>query len=554
VDLVLRNAHVVDGTGSAAIRADVGIDGGRIAVVGYVGPGAAAEVDLDGLVLAPGFIDAHTHYDAQVLWDPDLSPSCWHGVTSVVVGNCGFGIAPTRPHDRLAIMQMLEHVEGMPFEALHAGIPWSFETFPEYLDVIEGMGTRLNVAAYVGHTPVRTYVMGDQASVRVATPEERAQMASLVRDAMEAGAIGFSTSGSPTHFGGGGAPVPSRLADYDEFLALGLAVRESGHGVIDCSPGPDLHLSEFAELAKRTGRPITWAGALTEARTPGSATAQVDASRAGPGEVWPQITCRPLTVQVSLEDPYAFNQVEAFREVLDLPVVDRAGRYADPDWRARARDQVEERWGDRLGLATVQSEAADGTIVTGPTLSELATDAGIHPLDVMVERSLAEGLTTRFRVVLINDGQDELDELLRRSDTLLALSDAGAHSAYLCDADYSTHLLADYVRERGALTLEHAIWRLSGQPAEILGLHDRGRIAPGRAADLVAFDPERITSSTPARVRDLPAGAGRIVVRSHGIQHVWVNGIAIRSDGIDRPGVRPGHVLRGKAAHARGAR
>jgi N-acyl-D-amino-acid deacylase len=546
VDVVLRNARVIDGTGRTAVAADVAISEGRITEVGTVDARPdVAEVDLDGLVLAPGFIDAHTHYDAQVLWDPDITPSCWHGVTTVVMGNCGFGVAPTRPEHRTMVLKMLENVEGMPIEALSAGVTWSFETFPEYLDAVDRIDKRLNVAAYVGHSAIRNYVLGSESNARPSTAEETDQMADLVAEAMDAGAIGFSTSGSPTHFGGDGSPVPSRLALFEEVCALVEPLGRVQRGVIASAPGPDLHVPQFAELSRRTGRPVTWAGVLTAEANPGRATEQVAASRHGPGSVWPQITCYPLTVEVSLDDPYSLNQVGAFREALGVDAADLPQLYADPAWRARAKEQVAELWGSRLALTTVQSEAPDGTAITGPTLGELGAAAGVHPLDYMLDRAIAEDLTTRFRVVLVNDGQAELDELLRGSDTLLALSDAGAHTSYLCDADFTTHLLGWYVRERAVLSLEHAVWRLTGHPASVFGLHDRGRIAPGYVADLVAFDADVVGPETPKRVSDLPGGARRMVSRSAGIEHVWVNGVPIRRGGRDVEGARPGVLIRG---------
>src|SRR5438270_2706722 len=258
MDLVLRNGSLVDGTGSPAQRVDVGIENGRIAAVGDVAANGARDVDLDGLVLAPGFVDIHTHYDAQVLWDRDLTPSCWHGVTTVVMGNCGFGIAPTRPEHRSTIARTLENVEGMSVEALEAGIPWTFESFPEYLDAVEASPTRLNVAAMIGHTPLRLYVLGDEAVERAATDEEVETMRALVIEALRAGAAGLAASKSPTHSGAGGKPVPSRLAEPAEILRIAQALQETGRGVMQATPGPGLFIDEFAALSKDLERPISW--------------------------------------------------------------------------------------------------------------------------------------------------------------------------------------------------------------------------------------------------------------------------------------------------------
>src|SRR4051795_5698497 len=337
MDIVLRGAKVIDGTGAAARSADVGIEDGRIAAVGDVAANGARTVDLDGLVLAPGFVDIHTHYDAQVLWDRDLTPSCWHGVTTVVMGNCGFGIAPTRPEHRSTIARTLENVEGMSVEALEAGIPWTFESFPEYLDAVESAPTRLNVAAMIGHTPLRLYVLGDEATERPAKDEEVDRMRALVAEALAAGALGFATSKSPTHAGAEGKPVPSRLAETDELFRIADALKDHSRGVMQITPGAGLFVDEFAELTKRTGVPVSWTALLTGIGPPGTALDLLDATAKAGDNVWPQIACRPLVMQITFEDPFAFASAGAFKEVLAVPRERRADIYADPAWRERAR-------------------------------------------------------------------------------------------------------------------------------------------------------------------------------------------------------------------------
>jgi N-acyl-D-amino-acid deacylase len=353
---ILRGATVIDGTGAAARPADVVVDGGRIVEVAEPGQASAAGatvIDLDGLVLSPGFIDVHTHYDAQILWDRDLTPSCWHGVTTVLIGNCGFGIAPTRPKDRSTIARTLENVEAMSMDALTAGIPWTFETFPEYLDAVAESGLRLNAAAMIGHSPLRLYVMGDAASEREATADEVAQMRQIVAEALDAGAIGFATSKSPGHAGADGKPVPSRLASMDEIYEIADALKDRGRGIFASTAGPGFYVDQMAELSERIGRPVTWTALVSRDSSP-TAKETLDLQKTRGGEVWPQIACRPIVMQVQLSDPAPFAFTKAFTEILTVPHEARAALYRDEAWRARARADFNDnplgRW-DRVSVA-----------------------------------------------------------------------------------------------------------------------------------------------------------------------------------------------------------
>lgn len=545
MDLLLRQASVIDGSGRPARPADVAIDGDRIAAVaepGTLTPGAGTEVvDLDGLVLAPGFIDIHTHYDAQILWDGDLTPSSWHGVTSVVMGNCGFAMAPTRPEHRDVIVRTFENVEGMSMDALNAGIDWCFETFPEYLAAIDARAKRLNVGALVGHSTLRLFVMGPEE--RPATDAEVQRMQALLAEAIELGAIGFSTSRQPNHQGAFGRPVPSRFADVEEVYALTSVLGDLGRGVVEVSIGPGLFVEQFSDMAVRYGVPVTWTALVARADRPGAALRTVERGAALPGEVYPQIACRPIVMQMNLADPTPLGEVDEWKEVLALPRPQRADLYRDPSWRDRARPTTLAKWAPRWSKTDVE-ETTIHRALAGRKLDRLAEERGTTPFDLMLDLALEEGLATRFRVVMDNDGDDEIADLLADRRTLLGLSDAGAHAPQLCDACYSTHLLGHWVRERGALSLEDAVWRLTGQPHHAFRIAERGLVQEGFYADLVAFDPATVGTTPVERVHDQPGGADRLLVGSTGVEHMWVNGVATRRDGEELPGVAPGRLLR----------
>jgi N-acyl-D-aspartate/D-glutamate deacylase len=541
MDLVLRGADVVDGSGVPAQRVDVGIEGDRIVVVAPdVEAGAAVEVALDGLVLAPGFIDVHTHLDAQVLWDPDVTPCSWYGVTSVIMGNCGFGIAPIRPEDREAVMRIMESVEDMSYECLQAGINWEFETFPQYLDALERVPKRINVAAMVGHTPTRLYVLGDGADERTELAgDELAQMRAIVDEALSAGAVGFATSRFPTANGRDGKPVPSRFASADECLHLAEAVRAAGHGVFMAAWGPDLEPHDLTRIAEELDIPVTWAPFAAKFLPDLTATT---------ARVVPQMTTRPIVAQLNLRKPYFFGMLDEFKRIIESPPERRASVYADPGWRDLARPALHSsRLGRSLTKAVI-SDSPNQPALIGRRLADVADERGVDVFDAMIDVAIVDDLDTRFELTLIEVDAPFMTELLASEHCLIALGDAGAHATQLCDACQPVSFLQDWVRERKAVSLEHAIWRLARQPADLFGFHDRGRIEVGAIADLVAFDPTTVGVSGRERVFDMPAGSERLIIRAIGIEHVWVNGVAVRRDGVEVPGAHPGRLVRGGMA------
>ena len=564
-DLVIRGGTIMDGTGRPGVRGDVGIRDGRIATLGEVKGAAAQTIDAGGLVVAPGFVDIHTHYDAQVMWDRMLTISPWHGVTTVVMGNCGFGVAPTRPDHRGLIMRTLEKVEGMSLAALEAGLGerWPFETFPEYLDAVERRGTALNVAVLLGHTPLRLYVMGEEATERPATADETARMRALVREAIDAGAIGFATSKASTHIGYAGKPVPSRAAQFAEIEALAGALGEAGRGIVQATVGRELFFKEFESLARTTGRPVTWTALLAGMMGPGSHRELLEKSRALVKQglqVVPQVTCRTLNFEFQFREPFIFESMSVFKPI---SVADLSGKiriYGDPDFRRAFKESFDR---PKKGAVFAGLSWARTWISWYPpdpsleerTVAEVAAERGVDPTDLALDLGLATNLDARFRMAVFNHDEDEVAELLAEPDTVLGLSDAGAHASQLCDACFSTYLLSRWVREKQAIALPEAIRMLTSRPAEVFGITDRGRLAPGLAGDVVIFDPATVGASKLRRVHDLPAGADRLVSDASGIEAVIVNGTVIRRGGRDAvaaDGALPGALLRNGSARPTG--
>ncbi|MEX1217483.1 MAG: amidohydrolase family protein, partial [Acidimicrobiales bacterium] len=544
--IVIKNGTVIDGSGSPGFLADVLVEEGRISAIGANLQGDT-ELEASGCVVAPGFIDIHTHYDAQVFWDSGLTPSSFHGVTTVIAGNCGFSIAPTRPEHRELIARTLENVEDMDVAALRAGVPWNFTTFPEYLDAVRNLPLGLNFTAYIGHTALRLFVMGDAAYERTATDEEIARMVEVLTDALNSGAAGFATSVAPTHRGVDGKPIPSRFADRKELEALFSCVGEVGKGVVEVTPGEILPLADIYDLQLESGAPFTITALLS---TPSMSHRNfVELNRSGwqrGARVWPQVSPRPLSFAMSLAEPFTFNVNSVFAELLSGTLAEREVAYADRDWRDRARDVwstgtfMVPRW-ETFEI----SECPSAPTLEGMRIADLAAAQHCDPFDFLLDLALEqEGLMLRVRCIVANDDPDEVALLITEEHCALGLSDAGAHVGQLCDAPQATDLLGNWVRDRGVMTLEQAVYRLTKSQADLFKLIDRGEIRIGAWADIVVFDPRTVAPGPVRRIADFPAGSERLTAdQPSGVRHVLVNGTPIRLNEQQMPlGAGPGVI------------
>jgi N-acyl-D-amino-acid deacylase len=557
-DLLIRDARLIDGSGKPSRHGDLAVAGGRIVALG-TGLGPAREtIDAAGLALAPGIIDGHTHYDAQITWDPWVDPSPALGVTTVVIGNCGFTIAPCRPADRDITMRNLTHVEGMSLDALRAGIRWDFESFPDYLDMIERPGTGPNVAAFVGHSGLRTYVLGEDAARRAASEGEIAEMARLVREAMAVGAAGFATSTNETHNGENGIPMPSRLADAREMTALVTAMGASGRGVFMLTRGSVTSIAELEALAAASGRPVLIAALLHNGTNPEGVFRTLDeirAARARGRALIGQVSCCPLTMDFTLESPYLFESLVAWQPAMAAHGAALERLYADPAFRDAVKRELAETRGKRLfnsewdKLHVVETTRPEHQALEQRSLADIAAAQGKHPLDAMLDLGLAERLATQFTALLLNSDEQAVGRLIADPENHVALSDAGAHLTFFCDAGYGLHLMGHWAREVGALSLEHAVRQLTSRPAAIFGIHERGALRPGFWADLILFDPATVARGPKRRVFDLPAGAPRLTTRAEGLHGVWINGVRVAdASGLRRNGRLPGQLIRDFAA------
>ena len=535
-DLLIRGATVYDGTGAPGRVADVAVRNGRIAA-----PGPAKEtLDADGLALMPGIVDVHTHYDAQITWDAKLSPSPALGVTTAILGNCGFGIAPCPKELRETILKNLSVVEGMDVNALLTGTRWDFETFPQYLDALERIHPYANVGVLAGHSTIRSAVMGEAASSRKKpTSEELQKMQDTVREALTAGAAGFASSFSPNHSGWGGRPMPSTICEDDELRALVEPLKEAGKGVFVVAAGSKATPEYLERMAAYTGRPMFMVTVLTmyTDQDPGRAMTYyercAEALKRG-REVYIHANCQPLSFDFTLKAPYPFMALPAFERVKAAQPGELPAIYADPAFRAQFREDLKH---PKPGI--LFSGDWSKLEIDGVPLPQLA--GAQDPLDWFCERPLGQQMIAK----LFQNDDAGVAPLLKHEAGVIALSDAGAHLIYFCDAGFGLHFLAHWVRENGSFTLEEAARRLTSDPARKYRIPGRGEIRAGAWADLLLFDPLRVGLSNLRRVQDMPGGGARMVREPVGVHGVWVNGVQVH-DGRDYAALArgPGRVLR----------
>jgi N-acyl-D-aspartate/D-glutamate deacylase len=569
LDLLIRGGTIVDGSGQPRYGADVGIKDGRIVEIGKVTSVAQRVVDADGLIVAPGFIDGHTHMDAQVAWDPLGSCSCWHGVTSVVMGNCGFALAPCRPEERDWYARCLSAVEDIPTDAMAAGIDWTWETFPEYLATVERLPKAINYGMYIGHSALRMYVMGKRALSETASEDDMRRMAAAVQEALKAGALGFSSSRASTHVTPDDTPVASRIAEWEEIDRIIAAMAELDAGIFQI--GPDIasgarhraFLERLREVALRFKRPIMFGVLATRQGDDPTGwayqTKYIDDTVAAGGRMFGQGTTRSINAIFSLKSYLPFDVLPAWRAIRGLPIDEQKRRLADPGVRrdlvaAEAQMKARDKVFQGGGAATTDPRKPDyanlfamkGVDWDDPSVADLAREHGKHPVEVMIDLSLANADQVYVQP-LVNESPDDVLGILKHPRTLATFSDSGAHVCQEMGSSLQTHFLSYWVRKRGAFTLEQAVKKLTHDNAAAWELEGRGLVREGYHADLVLFEENGIRPCLPTVEKDLPGGARRLVQKAEGIQATIVNGAVAFEDG-QATGAYGGEVLKGRLA------
>ena len=568
-DLIIQNGTVIDGSGLPRFRADVGIIDGKIASIGRIrGESAQEVVDAEGHVVAPGFIDGHTHMDAQVSWDPLGTCSCWHGITSVIMGNCGFSLAPCKESEKDMVMRNLERAEDIAPEAMNAGINWTWETFPEYLDSVERLPKGINYGAYMGHSALRTYIMGERAFTEEASESDLERMKQQVREAIQAGAMGFTTSRTRNHQTPQRQPVASRLATWDEVRQLVGVMGECGAGIFEIA-GEDTgrdperiaeYQARLKALAVETGVPVTY-GMFTMRRAPDcwqSYYELADETAAAGGRMFLQVHSRSLNAVLSFETNTPFDRLPTWRRLKKMgSLAEKEAALRDPDFRRTLVEEARDQEPDGGRGTGPEARAADYDwlyVMDSPnpphrSVAEIAAAQGKDPVEVFIDLALDKGLKQFYLQPLANEDQDHALQMIKHPRSVVTFSDSGAHVSQIMDSSLQTHLLSHWVREKQEVTLEEAVRMLSFVPASQWGLNGRGLLREGMTADVVVFNPDTVAPMMPELTYDLPAGARRLKQKAAGFLATVVNGqVVLRNN--EHTGALPGQLLRGPLARA----
>ena len=538
-DLIIRNAQVFDGTGLPPVLSDVAVSNGRIAHIGSTSEAAHETIDAKGLALMPGIVDLHTHYDAQVTWDRTMSPSPALGVTTAVIGNCGFGIAPCPAPLRETMLKNLSVVEGMDLNALLTGVNWEFESFGQYMDQLRRIGPYINTAVFAGHSVIRTAVMGADGSSKVdPSPEQMQTMQSMVRDAMDHGAIGFASSFSPNHSGYGGIPMPSTIASEAELRALTSVLGEKKKGVFMMATGTRGSPDIMESIAEDTGRPAYISTVLTMYNEGNPSLGVTYYERCAQAlerghELYILTSCQPLSFDFSLTDPYVLLSHSAFDVVKSATADSLPGVYRSVEFRDAFRKNLKHPkegilfLGNWRHIEVGQTMRPENQRLEGQNIQALADQQGLDPVDVFFDLALSEDLGTHFVGKFFNNNDEGVAPSLKHPASVITLSDAGAHLSYMCDAGFGLYFLSHWVRDTGHFTLSEGIRKITSEPADRFRIPERGRLQVGLPADMLLFDPATVGISKPLPRQDLPGGGSRMIRTATGVHGVWVNGVKV---------------------------
>ena len=562
-DLLIKNGRVIDGSGRPAFHGDVGVAKGKIVELGRLSGSARQTIEADGRVVAPGFVDNHCHYDAQVVWDPLCTYSCHHGATTVIIGNCSLALAPVKPEAREKLAGMLSYVEAIPMDVLQAGVPWNWETFPQYMSAI-GQRLGVNVGTLVGHSAVRLYAMGEECSDRDATPDELETMRRVVRESLEAGALGLSITRNMNHFDVAGKRIPAACAPESELFALADVLRELGTGVMQCGGGtnPELKDRLLSRISEASGRPIMYNTLLEQARQPGrwrTHLAHVEATARQGIRAIPLCNPGSIVNRFTMKNCQVFRSMPTWLPILQGADADKLAAYADPATRAKLRAEVDAPLGPdstfskRWDLMFVEEpKLARNRGLAGKHIEQIAKAQGKHPLDAFLDLAVEENLETVFTLGEINMDTEAVAQILGSPYAVVGLSDGGAHVQFHSNVSNPTRLLGYWVREKQIMSLEHAVRRLTYDSASAFGIYDRGLVQPGMAADLVVFDPDTVAPVKEDVVHDFPANGWRMRELAEGIHYTVVNGEVLLEKG-QHTGSHPGRVIRNARYQMAGA-